>query len=129
VRDDGDRSGTAGDNPCSGPQTQNCDDNCPFVANPDQLADASRIGRACRCGDVDADGQLTTNDFSMCVFDPSQARCRDFCDVNGDASCDVRDTLSLRMALYGQCIPNCALYPEPLPGVNMPTAWGRSCRP
>jgi hypothetical protein len=127
VRDDGDGSGVAGDNPCVGPQTQNCDDNCPYVANPDQLADASRIGRACRCGDVSGDGRLTASDFSTCVFDPARPRCADFCDVNGDASCDVRDSVSLRMAIYGRCIPTCALYPAPLPGIDVPTAGGQPC--
>jgi hypothetical protein len=33
---DGDDSGTPGDNPCSGGTTENCDDNCPAIANPNQ---------------------------------------------------------------------------------------------
>jgi hypothetical protein len=126
VLDDGDRSGVSGDNPCSGSPAV-CDDNCPFVANPDQRADASRIGHACRCGDVSGDGRLTASDFSVCVFDPSAPRCTGHCDVNGDGRCDVRDTVALRGAIYEMCIPTCALYPAPLPGINVPAANGLLC--
>ncbi|MGD9159533.1 MAG: PASTA domain-containing protein, partial [Desulfobacteraceae bacterium] len=36
ILDDGDNSGTAGDNPCAGGQTEDCDDNCPAIPNPAQ---------------------------------------------------------------------------------------------
>ncbi|MBN1489223.1 MAG: thrombospondin type 3 repeat-containing protein [Phycisphaerae bacterium] len=36
IPDDGDGSGTARDNPCVGPETSDCDDNCPFHFNPRQ---------------------------------------------------------------------------------------------
>ena len=48
ILEDGDASGTAGDNPCTGGVTVNCDDNCPNVANANQAdADANGIGDAC----------------------------------------------------------------------------------
>jgi hypothetical protein len=48
VPDDGDGNGVAGDNPCPDGQTANCDDNCPFVPNNDQLdVNANGIGDAC----------------------------------------------------------------------------------
>jgi len=121
VRDDGDGNGIAGDRPCAAAQTLGCDDNCPFVVNSDQQADASRIGRACRCGDVSGDGHLSVADFSNCPMDPSRGRCADFCDANGDGICDVRDSVALRMAIFGQWVPICALYPEALPGISLPS--------
>jgi hypothetical protein len=127
IPDDGDASGSAGDRPCVGPQVADCDDNCPEVPNPDQAADASRIGRACRCGDLSGDGRLTAADFGTCVFDPSRARCADFCDVNGDGRCDVADTPALKTAIYGRCIPVCSLYPAPLAGIDLPLTGGKLC--
>ena len=36
IYDDGDGIGTVGNNPCTGGNTQNCDDNCIDTPNPDQ---------------------------------------------------------------------------------------------
>jgi hypothetical protein len=48
VPDDGDGSGIIGDNPCTGGETENCDDNCPLFFNPDQTdSDGDGIGDAC----------------------------------------------------------------------------------
>ena len=48
ILDDGDNSGTPGDNPCTGGETENCDDNCPNTYNPDQAdSDGDGIGDAC----------------------------------------------------------------------------------
>jgi hypothetical protein len=124
VLDDGDASGSAGDYLCAAPQRLGCDDNCPFVANPDQQADATRIGSACRCGDVSGDGRLSVADFNTCPMDASRPRCADFCDANGDRICDVRDLVALRMAIFGQWVPICDLYPQPLPGVVLPGTGG-----
>jgi hypothetical protein len=45
---DGDNSGTPGDNPCTGGETQNCDDNCPNIPNPEQInSDNDSLGDAC----------------------------------------------------------------------------------
>lgn len=127
VLDDGDGSGIAGDRPCLGPQAAGCDDNCPEIPNPDQAADVSRIGRACRCGDLSGDGRLTAADFGTCVFDPTRPRCAEFCDMNGDGRCDVVDTPALRMAIYGRCVPVCSLYSRPLAGIDLPLTGGRPC--
>ena len=48
VYNDGDYSVTAGDNPCIGGQTENCDDNCPNTYNPDQRdVDGNGVGDLC----------------------------------------------------------------------------------
>jgi hypothetical protein len=48
ILDDGDFSGTPGDNPCTEGATQDCDDNCPKDSNPEQAdADGDGIGDAC----------------------------------------------------------------------------------
>ncbi len=48
VFDDGDVSGVAGDNFCTGGNKYDCDDNCPNVVNPNQEdADYDTIGDAC----------------------------------------------------------------------------------
>ena len=58
ILDDGDNSGTPGDNPCTGGQTTQCDDNCPNNSNPGQEdADSDEVGDACdECTDTDSDG-------------------------------------------------------------------------
>ena len=48
ILDDGDGSGIAGDAPCTGGNTVNCDDNCPLADNPAQEdGDADGVGDAC----------------------------------------------------------------------------------
>ena len=48
IPDDGDGSLASGDNPCTGPDDTNCDDNCPNDSNPDQAdVDGDGIGNAC----------------------------------------------------------------------------------
>jgi parallel beta-helix repeat protein len=49
VKDDGDGSGIADDNPCTGGQTQNCDDNCILSPNGPDLGTctAGSIGSIC----------------------------------------------------------------------------------
>jgi len=48
ILDDGDQSGTAGDNPCTAGETESCDDNCPEDPNPDQAdSDGDGIGDVC----------------------------------------------------------------------------------
>ncbi|MCB9855559.1 MAG: thrombospondin type 3 repeat-containing protein [Phycisphaerales bacterium] len=48
INEDGDGSGIAGDNPCAGGNTVNCDDNCVGVSNPSQAdADGDGVADAC----------------------------------------------------------------------------------
>jgi hypothetical protein len=48
IFDDGDSSGIAGDNPCTGGNTFNCDDNCLDIYNPNQAdSDYNGIGDLC----------------------------------------------------------------------------------
>jgi hypothetical protein len=48
VLDDGDASGTAGDNPCTGGSTADCDDNCRTIANSSQAdSDSDGVGDSC----------------------------------------------------------------------------------
>jgi len=68
IPDDGNNSGVAGDNPCTGGNTVNCDDNCPEIYNPDQADnDGDGIGNVCEGG---------------CI-----------CDLNYDDICDEQDLL------------------------------------
>jgi hypothetical protein len=66
ILDDGDGSEIAGDHPCTGDNTVQCDDNCPDRSNPDQAdRDSDGVGDDCdNCpdlhnpdqGDADLDG-------------------------------------------------------------------------
>lgn len=54
IYDDGDLSGVVGDNPCTGVETTNCDDNCVDVYNPSQSdSDGDGIGNACEDNAID----------------------------------------------------------------------------
>jgi len=63
ILDDGDNSGTPGDNPCVGGETENCDDNCPDVYNPGQTdIDSDGIGDVCdNCPNLTNTGQEDTD--------------------------------------------------------------------
>jgi hypothetical protein len=63
IPDDGDNSGIIGDNPCTGGNTVNCDDNCPNTYNPDQAdSDGDGVGDACdNCREVANPDQLDSN--------------------------------------------------------------------
>ncbi|MBL7049075.1 MAG: S8 family serine peptidase [Nitrospira sp.] len=63
VLSDGDLTGVAGDNPCTGGGNVSCDDNCPDTSNPDQAdTDNDGIGDACdNCGEVQNPDQRDTN--------------------------------------------------------------------
>ncbi|MEW5807678.1 MAG: thrombospondin type 3 repeat-containing protein, partial [Acidobacteriota bacterium] len=95
ILDDGDNSGTIGDNRCAGGATTNCDDNCQFVYNLEQTdTDSDGVGSSCdNCpstansnqndldgdgtGDVcdsddDGDGDPDTSDNCQMVSNPNQ---------------------------------------------------------
>jgi len=92
ILDDGGGSGIPGDQRCTGGATTGCDDNCPLVANADQLdTDGDLMGNACDPdddndgypdtleaaygtdplvpnvlnGDVNLDGRVNAIDFAM----------------------------------------------------------------
>ena len=62
ILDDGDNSGTVGDNPCGPSLSANCDDNCPNNRNASQEdRDGDKLGDACD-DDDDGDGEPDTSD-------------------------------------------------------------------
>ena len=69
IPDDGDNSGTIGDNPCVGGDTESCDDNCKGVVNSDQSdVDNDGIGDAC---DSPYDGPRVEGGGGGCAGGPA----------------------------------------------------------
>ena len=106
ICDDGDDSGTFGDNPCIGGVTEECDDNCFDTPNPNQDDfDVDGIGDFCdECTDIDGDG------YGNPGF-PSNTCPKDECpdedsigfDVDGDGCIDSPDGLySIVETLVGE---------------------------
>jgi formylglycine-generating enzyme required for sulfatase activity len=94
VLDDGDGSGVSGDAPCADGVFEACDDNCPFIANPDQAdLDADGEGDACKGCDEDAD----CDDGVPCTVDACHGiggyctHVDDPTDADADGACDVSD--------------------------------------
>jgi hypothetical protein len=77
IPDDGDESGTVGDNPCIGGNTVNCDDNCAYLHNPNQE-------------DIDSDGVGDICDNCINDSNPDQQDYDD--DTLGDACDNCTDT-------------------------------------
>ena len=95
---------------CDGPVSPGgctAGDNCPAIANAGQgNSDPFGAGDACQCGNVDGAGGITATDYQRAreqVVEraPSGPFDADFCDVNGDALCDVEDLAILQRAATG----------------------------
>jgi len=121
ICDDGDGNGSSESVRCScqplDPPSCNldCDDNCQFTMNADQLdqgallsAAPDGIGDACQCGDVDDTGQVTADDVLVLrtfLADPNQplsAAGISKCTVRGTTGeCDILQLTVLRRAVEG----------------------------
>ena len=84
ILNDGDGSGIIGDNPCTGGETANCDDNCTNSANSDQAdIDSDGFGDACD----DSDGDFWLDAIDNCPFVPNFLQG----DADGDGDGDACD--------------------------------------
>jgi hypothetical protein len=123
ICDDGDGSGVAGDAPCScqpgSPASclSQCDDNCPFAANPGQLDVGGvgpaglpdHVGDACQCLDVSGDGLVSVLDATLYRRKvaglgpvlPAPQKCLGA----GANTCESADVGVLRSALAGGAAP------------------------
>jgi hypothetical protein len=82
-------------------------DNCPAVSNaPQTNGDAYAAGDLCQCGNVDGAGGITSADYTLAreavIKDADPSFDADFCDVNGDAACDVEDLAILDRVVNAQ---------------------------
>jgi hypothetical protein len=123
ICDDGNGDGIAGNAPCScqpgSPAScaANCDDNCPWTANPDQLDVGAvgvpdvpdHIGDACQCLDVSNDGHGNVLDAVLyrraVTTHPPPLPAPQKCLGAGAATCDASDVTPLRNALAGASPP------------------------
>jgi hypothetical protein len=126
---DTDCDGICDDGPgdfCTGGETMNCKDNCPYIHNPDQedsggvgAEGPDGIGTACQCGDVTGDGICNGTDATFITRQALDLLSPLFnvpgnCDVTGDGICNgtdatfiTRKALGLFSPLFGN---HCANY-------------------
>lgn len=95
ILDDGDGSGIVGDNPCSGGNTINCDDNCIFTANDDQAdRDSDGVGDVCDNCEFTTNSDQQNSDTDLlgdaCDNCPTVDN-NDQADADGDSEGDVCD--------------------------------------
>jgi prepilin-type processing-associated H-X9-DG protein len=89
IPSDGDNSGTAGDNPCTGGNTSDCDDNCPNANNSDQAdEDLNGVGDACDspAGEESGEGSAADSDGDGILDDGNNSG------SPGDAPCTGGNT-------------------------------------
>jgi len=84
VLDDGDESGSSGDDPCEPGEKEDCDDNCPLAYNPVQ-DDLDLDGQGDPC-DADKDGDGVTDDLDVFPIDATE-----WSDSDGDGVGDNKD--------------------------------------
>jgi hypothetical protein len=93
-------------------------DNCPFLANADQLdRDGNRRGNACECGDQNGDATVDVADLvaiNVAIFNPAQVT--PLCDANGDSACNVNDIIAANIEIFSQGnTSTCTAQPQPGP--------------
>ncbi|MFK7896467.1 MAG: dockerin type I domain-containing protein [Myxococcota bacterium] len=97
----------------------NAFDNCPFVANANQLDNGGLgfgtvgdgIGNVCQCGDVTGEGQVNDTDAAFIKRHALGLAAPlflvpDHCDVTGDGICNGTDASYIRQAAAGLSNPN-----------------------
>lgn len=113
ILEDGDDSGIAGDNPCTGGATTNCDDNCPDIFNPTQSdIDGDGEGDYCDGWDADSDGYINAAEIAVAsdTFDPlSVPEVCDGLDNDGDTLTDEGpgDPPTPFADIDGDTVPDC----------------------
>lgn len=135
ILDDGNGSGTIGDNPCIDNNTIECDDNCQLILNPDQVnSDTDTFGNACdNCpfdknpsqADMDADdvGDACDN----CLFDNNTSQTDADKDGVGDVCDNCLDTYNPDQAdADGNDIGDACDAPSSTTTTTMPVSGGGS---
>ncbi len=104
ILQDGDASGFEGDNPCTGGNAINCDDNCPWIPNPNQEDfNGDGIGDVC-AGDADGDGYWVTQEEDMGSDPDNPASTPEVCDgLDNDADTQVDEGYDLN----SNGVPDC----------------------
>ena len=99
IMGDGDDSGFVGDNPCETEETENCDDNCPLVENPDQI-DVDEDGKGIACDDVIEFSPEVTKPIQDLVYEAA-TKCPTECTIKLIKDPDTgADTFNITYSIY-----------------------------